>query len=59
VGGGGVRVLGDVRVRLRDDVVRRHFDASGQAAVEVRLQRDGDRRALDEHLKPAPRAIAG
>ena len=36
VAGGGVRMLGDVRRRLRDDVVRRHFDASGQAAVEVR-----------------------
>ena len=55
----GLRVLGDVRHRLRDDVVRGRLDRPGEALVRHLGDLDGHRRAGGQRLDRRAQAAVG
>jgi hypothetical protein len=55
----GVRILGRVRQRLRDDVVRGQLNLLGQTRVDAHLQLNRDRRTAGKRLERRLESILG
>ena len=53
----GIRVLGCVRQRLRDDVIGRHLHRLRKATISAKIEVDAERRSGNEPLERRRQAV--